>query len=337
MTAGMAHAAAPVAQVMTMNPVTGGGLVNVPSAPVAADVTALQGVASANNLVAFLSQFEALSGSDPTSQQLALSILNDARNVDMALNGFAGGVSVILPANIAGGDQALAQQMIAAAKGGSVDQAFSTLIVQAEANLVGQIDHLSTSAQDASIRAFASGLLPTVQADLAAAQGTGTLAPVGVAPSSATLDSTDLDTLSTYYAINVMERFLGQMTLLVTNRSPIALYSAKLIGDHEGAALALGGYAAGTQTYLPASIPSSAAPMAQSVVAGLRWVRPRNTGRYDRNYLNQMVMGHAEALKLTSQVIATAQNPNLKQFAVNVQPTINMHLLAARTLLRTVR
>jgi hypothetical protein len=49
-----------------------------------------------------------------------------------------------------------------------------------------------------------------------------------------------------------------------------------------------------------------------------------------------MIMGHTDALKLTSQVIATAQNPTLKQFAINVQPTINMHLLAAKTLIRTV-
>lgn len=324
----------PVAHVMTPGPVTGGGLVNVPNAPVSADVLALQGAVSTNNLVLFLSQFEVLSGSNPASQQLALSILNDARDVDLALNGFAGSVAVTLPGNIAGNDQFLAQQMIAAARAGNVDQAFSSLIVQAEATLYTQLSQMSTSAQDASFRSFAMGLLPTVQADLAAAQGTGTLAPVSRTPSSSTLDATDLNTLATYYAINTMERFLGQITLLVTNRSPIALYSAKLIGDHEGGLLALGGYAASTGTYLPAAIPAADAPMAGSVVAALRWARPRNTARYDRTYLSQMIMGHSDALQFTGQVIATAQNPVLKQFALNVQPTIYMHLIAARSLLR---
>ncbi|QEH35566.1 hypothetical protein OJF2_41190 [Aquisphaera giovannonii] len=333
-TARPAHVAPPAARVMTAGPVTGGGLVNVPNAPAVADVTALQVAASDNNLVLFLSQFEALSGSNPATQQLALSILNDARNVDMALDGFAGGLAVTLPGNITGNNQALAQQMIAAARGGNVDQAFSSLIVQAEANLVTQLQQLSAGAQGASIRTFATGLVPTAQADLAAAQGTGTIAPVGTSPSSDTLSASDLNTLATYYAINVMERFLGQITVLVTNRSSLALYSAKLIGDHEQGALALGGYAASTATYLPAAIPSSAAPMASSVVAALRKVRPRNTARYDRTYLSQMIMGHTDALKLTAQVIATTQNPTLKQFALNVQPTIAMHLLAAKALMR---
>lgn len=319
---------------MDSGSVTGGGIATVPAAPSYSDVAALQGVASGNNLISFLTQFEALSGTDQATQQLSLSILNDARNVDMALNGFAGGIAVTLPGNIAGADQVLARQMIAAARGGNVDAAFSGLIVQATSNLVGRLDQMATTAQDASLRSFASGLLPTVQADLAAAQGTGTLAPVGTVATSSTLNASDLTTLSTYYAINVMERFLGQMTALVTNRNPIALYSAKLIGDHEGGTLALGGYAASTGTYLPASIPSADAPMAADIVAALRTVRPRNTGRYDRIYLREMIKGHSGALELTSQVIETTQNPTLKQFALNVQPTIDMHLVSAKTLFR---
>lgn len=333
MGARMADVAPPMAApAAATSPVTGGGLVSVPNAPVDSDVTALQSIASGNNLVLFLTQFEALSGSDPSTQQTALSILNDSRNIDMALNGFAGGVAVTVPVNVVGTDQFLAQQMIAAAKAGDVDQAYSSLIVQAEASLAGQLQQMATGAQDASFRAFAASVLPTVQADLAAAQGTGTLAPVGTTPSSATLDSGDLDTLSTYYAINIMERFLGQMTLLVTNRQPIGLYAAKLIGDHEGGALFLGSYAASTGTYLPASIPAADAPMADSLVAALRTTRPRNTSRYDSLYIREMIAGHTQALQFTDQVLATSQNPVLKQFAVNVQPTINMHRLAAKAL-----
>ncbi len=348
MTARAARTATPAAQTMNMNSdamspnaaptdmtqVTGGGLVNVPAAPVYSDVTALQSAASANNLVVFLSQFEALAGSNASTQQLALSILNDSRNVDMAMDNFAGGIAVTLPGNVVGNDAVLAQQMIAAQKVGNVDQAYSSLIVQAEASLVNQVSQLATSAQDASIRAFAAGILPTVQADLAAAQGTGTLAPVGSTPYSSTLDASDLNTLSTYYAINVMEVFLAQITLLVTKPSSIALYSAKLIGDHEQGAVVLGDYAASTGTYLPAAIPAGNASMADAVVAATRTIRPRSTARYNQVYLNQMIMGHTDAFKFTSQVIGTSQNPTLKQFALNVQPTIYMHLISAKTLRR---
>ncbi|WP_165228824.1 DUF4142 domain-containing protein [Aquisphaera insulae] len=336
----MARAAAPAAQMRTMGvgavaaASTGGSLVNVPTAPGNSDVTALQAVASENNLVVFLSQFEALSGSNPTTQSLALSLLNDARDIDLALNGFAGGHAVALPGNVAGSSQVIAQQMIAGVRSKNVDQTFSTLIVQAETNLLNQVSALSTSAQDASIRSFATGLLPTIQSDVSAAMGTGTLAPVATTPSSTTLGDNDLQTVATYYGINVMERFLGQITLLTTRSVPIALYSAKLIGDHEQGALALGAYAASTGTYLPASIPSALAPMAQTIVTALHKVRPRNTAVYDRTYLSQMIMGHTGALKLTAQVIATTQNPFIEQFALNVQPTIWMHLITAKTLRR---
>src|SRR5262249_23700797 len=111
--------AAPAAQVETAQSVINGALVNAPSD---ADVTALPDTASDNTLVLFLTQFEALSGSDASLQQTALSILNDSRDIDLALNTFAGGVAVTLPANVAGTNQALAQQMIAAVRSGNADQ-----------------------------------------------------------------------------------------------------------------------------------------------------------------------------------------------------------------------
>jgi predicted outer membrane protein len=306
----------------------------MPNAPVSSDVLAMQSAASGTELVLFLSQFEALSGSNSATQQLATSLLNDARNVELALNGFAGGEGVILPGNIAGSDQILAQQMIAGVRGGSTDQTFSILIVQAEASLVVQFEQMAIGAQDEELRAFAASVLPTLQADLAAVQGTGSLEPMSEMASSQTLNSSDLSTLETFYSINLMERFLGQLTVLVTTRSPIALYSAKLIGDHEQGILGLGAYAANTATYLPASIPAMDASMVTSIIAALGSPRVRNSSRYDRVYLQQMVIGHSDALGYTRSVIATAQNPVLRQFAINVEPTINMHLLTARVLAR---
>jgi len=308
--------------------------VNVPSAPSYGDVQALQSAASATELVLFLSQFEALSGTDAATQQLATSLLNDARNVELALNGFAAGEAVILPGNIVGNDQLLAQQMIAAVRAGDVDQAFSTLIVQAQTSLLGQFQTMAVAAQDQDIREFATSVIPTLQNDLDAVLGTATLAPVSEVASSTTLDANDLNTTATYYAINIMERFLGQLTALVTTRRPIGLYAAKLIGDHQGGLLALGSYAASTSTYLPAMIPSADAPMADAVVAALGRRPTRGSARYDRVYLKEMIMGHFAALKFTDSVVASAQNPTIRQFAANVGPTINMHLVTARTLYR---
>jgi len=284
----------------------------------------------------WLSQFEAVSGSNATTQQTALSILNDANNIDLALNAFAGSIAATIPPNIGGNNTALAQQMIAGVRSGNTDQTFSSLIVEAETNEVNQFEQMATSAQDASIQSFAAGILPTLQADLAAAQGTSTLPPVSSTPSSATLSSTDLNTLETYYSIDLMERFLGQLTDFVTTNNSVALYSAKLIGDHEGANVGLGAYAASTGTYLPASISSSNVGMVDTVINKLKTVKPRNSSRYDKVYLNQMIMGHTQALQFTENVIATTTNPELEQFALNVKPTIWMHRLAAQTIQRSL-
>jgi predicted outer membrane protein len=320
------------AQVGSVSPVTGGGLVNVPPAPSSGDVQMLQGAASADELVIFLTQMEVLSGSNPAVQQTAASILNDARNVELALNAFAGGLGVTLPPNIAGYNQVLARQMISGVRTGSVDPTYSSLIVQAETSLVAQFQQMATSAQDPSVRSFAAGVLPTVQSDLGAALGIISLPPVSDSASSDSLDSSDLSTLETYYSIDQMEHFLGQLTTLFTPRTRVVQYAAKLIGDHESANIGLGVYAAATGTYLPASISSADVPMASTVVAALNVVPGGNTTPYDRVYLRQMIMGHTAALQFTYQTIATTQNPVLKQFATNVEPTVNMLLQVARLL-----
>lgn len=329
------HARGTVHSQAALTPVTGGGLVNVPPAPSYSDVTSIQNATSDNNLVLFLTQFEALSGSSATTQQTALSILNDANNVDLALNGFAGSIAVTIPPNIAGNSAIVAQQMIAGVRSGSTDQTFSSLIVQAETNEVNQFQQMATGAQDPSIRSFAAGILPTLQADLAAAQGTITLPLASNTASSATLSSTDLNTLATYYSINIMERFLGQLTTFVTTRDSVALYSEKLIDDHEGANVELGAYAASTQTYVPAAMSAGNVPMADMVINAINSVHGQNSHRYNVVYLQQMIMGHTQALKFSAGVIATTTNPTLKQFAQNVFSTVWMHRLAAQTVIHS--
>ena len=328
------HAASPTTEQANTSPVTGGGLVNVPPAPGSGDVGMLQNAASGNQLIIFLTQFEALSGSNSTTQQMATSILNDARNVELALDDFAASDGVSLPGNIsASGDQNLAQQMIYGIKKGQADQTFSNLIVQAESSLHA----VPAGSQAPRTHPFAPsppGSCRPSRMTSRAPQGTTTLAPVSNVASSATLSTSDLNTLETYYSIDLMEHFLGQLTMLVTTKNQDLAYSAKLIGDHEGANAELGTYAASTQTYLPASISSSDSMMAMSVIAGLKTTGPRNSYDYDQNYLTQMIMGHKAALQLTNSLIPTEQNPVLKQFEVNVKPTVWMHLQTARTLYR---
>jgi hypothetical protein len=104
MKAGHGHGGSAAAQVGTISPVTGGGLISVPAAPAGGDVQMMQGAASATNLVRFLTQFEALSGSNAATQQTATSILNDTGNMDLAMQTFAGSMGTSIPVVVAGND-----------------------------------------------------------------------------------------------------------------------------------------------------------------------------------------------------------------------------------------
>jgi predicted outer membrane protein len=223
--------------------------------------------------------------------------------------------------------------MISGVKAGNTDQTYSGVIVQAENTLVARLQRMATGAQDASVRSFAAGLLPTVEADQAAANGTGALAPVGSTPSSSTLSSTDLTDVETFYSMNLMEVFLGQLTTLVTTHYRDLLYAEKLMGDHEGANVSLGTYAASTGTYLPAAIDSDDAPAAMGVVAALGKTGGKNSAGYDRVYFQTMIQGHTMALQFCNTLIDTTQDPNLEQFAVNIVPTVVLHRMGAHVLL----
>ena len=327
------HGASPAAQVGTSSPVTGGGLVSVPAAPASGDVEMMQSAASGNNLVRFLTQFEALSGSNPATQQTATSILNDAGNVDLAMQSFAGSVGVSIPVVIVGNDQIVAQQMISGVKAGNTDQTFSSVIVQAENALVSRLQQMATGAQDPAVRSFAAGLLPTVEADQAAANGTGTLAPVSSTPSSTTLSSTDLSDARDVLLDGPDGDLPRPAHHAGHDHYRDLLYAEKLMGDHEGGNVTLGTYAATTGTYLPAAIDSADTPAAMTVVAALGATGGKNSAGYDRVYFKQMIMGHTMALQFCDTLIDTTQNPVLKQFAVNVVPTVFLHRMGAHVLL----
>jgi putative membrane protein len=328
------HGAAPREEAQPSRSITGGGLVGVVTPLSSSDVIALQSVASKTNLIVYLTQFGDLSGSNATTQQTGTSILNDTRHVDLALDEFAANEAVTLPSGFANNYVILAQAMIAGVQAGSADQTFTKLIVAAEASEFMQFDHMAHSATDPAVRAFAASVLPTVQSDLAAARGTITLPPVSNVPSSATLNSSNLSTLETYNSVDSMEVFLGELSGLVTKNYGILQYSDKLVIDHGQANVTIGNCAAASGTYLPAAISSGNAPMAQMIIAALPSAKTKSSIPYDRVFLEQMIMGHTQALQFTRQVIMTTQNPAVKQFAIDIAPTIYIHRLVALALLR---
>ncbi len=318
----------------TTSPVTGGGLFSVGPVPATSDVQSLQQAAISNNTVMFLTQLGALSSTNATIQQEAGSILNDARNLDLAMWNLANSLGVNLPADIEGSDTSIAAQAATSVNSSTFDQALLGALNQAGTGLASQLQQMATGAQTASIRSFATTALPIVQADLAAAQasasgtGTSTLAPVSTVPSSTTLGGADLPTLELSYSMNLDERFLAQFTTLVSSNVRVQQYNAKLINDHEMMAVQEGMYAAATGTYLPATITGMNIPMTTMLL------NASGSSRYDRMYLKQMVAMHTTDLDANNQTLANAQNPVLRTFAAVAAATDVVHRQGASLLLR---
>jgi predicted outer membrane protein len=316
------------------SPVTGGGLFTVGPAPSTGDIQSIQQAAITNNTVMFLTQLDVLSGTNPNIQQTSASILNDARNLDLAIWNLANTLGVNLPADIEGNDVSIAKQVALSANGGSFDQTYLSALNQVGTTLSGQLQQMETGAQAAAIRSFAATVLPIVQADIAAAQATATgngsssLTPVGVVPNSPTIAGADLASLETSYSMNLTERFLAQFTTLVTGNYRVQRYDSKLMSDHEMMAVQEGMYAAATGTYLPASITGMDIPMSMMLV------NASGTRQYNRVYLKQMVTMHTIDLDLNNMTLSTTQNPEIRVFAMMGAATDVMHRQGAALLLK---
>ena len=327
------HGASPAAQVGTSSPVTGGGLVSVPAAPASGDVEMMQSAASGNNLVRFLTQFEALSGSNPATQQTATSILNDAGNVDLAMQSFAGSVGVSIPVVIVGNDQIVAQQMISGVKAGNTDQTFSSAIVQAENALVSRLQQMATGAQDPARSLLRRGPL----ADRRGRPGgrerdgyprAGQQHPEQLhaqlhrplRPRDVLLDGPDgsLPRPAHHAGHDPLSRCALRGEVDGRPRG-WECHAGDLCGHHRD--LSAGG------------LRLDDAPAAMTVVAALGATGGKNSAGYDRVYFKQMIMGHTMALQFCDTLIDTTQNPVLKQFAVNVVPTVFLHRMGAHVLL----
>jgi predicted outer membrane protein len=295
------------------------------------DVQALQQITEANNAMMFITQLAILKDGDPTVQQASLSLLNDSRNLDLQLDELASSKATPVPSDVSGQAQATAKQALSATNTGSFDQVYKNTLVQAEQQLIGQLQQ-GTSSQDSDFQSLSRTALTTAQADLAIAQGlqsgnVGSLPNAVNTPSSSTLSSQDLQTLAQSYSGTMTEHFLAQVTALQTNNPNVKNYANKLISDHEQEDVQLGRYAAATGTFLPAAIQGEDIQTSQHVLGSV------NRARYVRVYLTQSVKTHTQDIMSNQQTIATTQNPSLKQFAQDDIATDWLHRAGALLLL----
>jgi predicted outer membrane protein len=317
--------------------VTGGGLVTYGPAIPNNQFDLFQQVAISNNAVMFLTQLEILKGTNATLQQASASVLTDARNLDLLASNVADPLGVPLPEDLQGSTMTTVRQAALAANAGSFDQAYLTAMNTVGTTLVSQLQMLQGSGINSSLSTFATTALPIVQTDTAALKsiasgGSNTLTPVSSSPSSTTLSSTDLSTLESSYSTTNTERFLGQLTDLVSNTLQVQLYGDKLVNDHEQESDTLGRYAAATGTYLPAAIQGNDVTTATQVLGAI--VTSGSTTSYDRSYLQAMVTSHMQDMSSNENTVNTTSNLVLKAFAVGDLPTDLMHLNGALYLLQ---
>lgn len=317
----------------TTGSIAGGGLITVGPAPTSQETDLFQQVAMENDAVSFLTQLEILKGTSSGLQQASLSVLNDARNLDLLAGNVANSLGISIPSDLVGTVRTTVQQAVTQLNGGQFDKAFTSAMSSVGSTMVSSLQTLQASGINATLRTFATTALPIVQTDTAALQtvasgGTSTLPTVSTTPTSSTLSSTDLNSMESSYSTALMERFLGQLTDLASNNLQVQLYGDKLIYDHEQAATQLGNYAAATGTYLPPSI--TASTDLSTAMQVLNAVPTSSNGgattSYDRTYLQAMVTTHESDLTNDESTVNTTSNTALKQFAVDDITTALMHL-----------
>jgi predicted outer membrane protein len=298
------------------------------------DVMMVQTLASANNLEAFVDQLALLQGPYAGAAATEQVMLNHTRDLDLALHSVADENGIPLPADVMGADQTAAQGVVAALGTTNFPAAYLDAAFQGQVHVIGDLQLMASGASDPNLQAAAAAALPAAQADLGSivALGSGTVtAPTSLpaGPVSATLNSSDVQTLTQDSSTTVMEHFLAQLTALQTRNGNVQQYAEKLMSDHEQEAVQLGNYAQATGTYVPAGITQP-----QDLQETDQVLRSVNRGNYDRVYLETMVRSHTQDIQSNQQTIATTQNPVLKQFSVDDIPTDFLHRLGAAVLLR---
>lgn len=150
------------------------------------------------------------------------------------------------------------------------------------------------------------------------------------AESVSKLDSTDREFLSSAAESGAMEVEGSKLALQKGSNAEVKDFAQKMIDDHTKV---------GQQLAALAKSKGYDAPTSPSLMqkAKLKVLGMRDEG-FDEAYVNEIgVTAHENAVELFQKASQDAKDPDVKQFATQTVPSLQMHLEAARTLQQAVK
>lgn len=136
---------------------------------------------------------------------------------------------------------------------------------------------------------------------------------------SMNVDQNDAKFVVTAAADGMAEVNLGKVAEVKASSTRIKNFAAMMVSDHSKAGNALADIAKSKNITLPAAPDTSAQQKAQELA--------KKSGKaFDKDYVNTMVEGHKNAVKLFEDASQNLKDPDLKAFAIKTLPTLKMHL-----------
>jgi len=143
------------------------------------------------------------------------------------------------------------------------------------------------------------------------------------------LNSQETTYVQSAYSVNSLERFVSQVAELKARNSSVKTYAQKLIDDHARGQREVQHVASAYKVKLPSGILTS-----QDNATARQILLAMNSSNFDDIYLNANVQTHTLDLANNKTEVRVAQNPSVKQLAMNDIPTDTLHLIGAQTLLK---
>lgn len=306
----------------------------------AAQAGFLQLHSSVKNLETFAARLAQVRATRPEVVQLANQVIVDNMGAKLEAHLLATNKDVVLPPNPIGTDEGFARLLVYSLDDGNFDQTFLTAMTQINTAALGLgstilgADGKGAGAVDSDVLAYAQEAAALSQSHLAAATNLLNGQPSGLgsgttpaATNTTTASTADAAYLQAIHSSNAFEIMTSQIALVTSTDAGVQRYAQKLIFDHTMADMKIMQIANATGVSLAPTLMPQAASTAQTLVT----LAP--TGAYTTAYLGAQVPMHRMTQQRDIQAAASAQDPNIREFARTDIGTTEVHILAAQQLL----
>ena len=140
-----------------------------------------------------------------------------------------------------------------------------------------------------------------------------------------TISGADKDFILQAEKDNLQERVLGRMAQEQSQNDAVRDYGKTLVNDHNDALKKLVDLMNKNGLQQPKGLP-------EERIEAVRKLQGLSGAAFDREFVNMMVKDHQKAVDEFRHVAATSQNPDVRDYAKNVLPTLEKHLKDAQEL-----